>query len=167
VTLSLARLLLPGFCFLVDEEETGQQHFIASSGTSAPRRGSRPFEAQLRDKAHEHGEETLSGRRVCWFRLASQRPFLPPDDDRSTTEILRAALASSGRSPASHQHALMRINGIVGGMLSRSERAQTPEQALAVLEHRFCEDDEFADLIAIPEFELYLRRKASGRTSSA
>jgi hypothetical protein len=59
----------------------------------------------------------------------------------------------------------MRVNGIVGGMLSKDERAQAPEQALAILEHKFGDNTEFTDLYADSDFRLYLLRKAHDRVT--
>ncbi len=164
--LSLSQHLLPGFCFLIDEDEEGLR-MVASSGTSTPpRNGRRPLEARLRDKARDFGEAHVSGRRVLWHQLAAQTDFALPDDARSTTQILRDAIANSTSStelPA----LLMRINGIVGGILSKGERAQSEAQALSVLEHRFESDPELNHMFENADFRLYLCRKAAERIAHA
>lgn len=58
---------------------------------------------------------------------------------------------------------IKRINGIVGGILSKAERAQSETQALAILQHRFGTDQEFQDLLNTNDFQLFLRRKAAKR----
>ncbi len=140
---------------------------VASSGTSTPpRNGRRPLEARLRDKARDFGEAHVSGRRVLWHQLAAQTDFALPDDARSTTQILRDAIANSTSStelPA----LLMRINGIVGGILSKGERAQSEAQALSVLEHRFESDPELNHMFENADFRLYLCRKAAERIAHA
>jgi hypothetical protein len=161
---TLTRHLLPGFAFLIDEE-SGDQYLYSTSGTSIPHRTGKPVEAQLRDRAYAHGEQTLSGRRVSWFRLVSQRPFALPDDQRSTSDLLRSAITRAGIPAADHNRTFMRVNGIVGGMLSKDERAQAPEQALAILEHKFGDNTEFTDLYADSDFRLYLLRKAHDRVT--
>jgi hypothetical protein len=164
--LALTRNLLPCFSFLIDEDEDGFR-LISSSGTVVPGGVSRgPQVAQLRDEAYESGESVLSGRRVLWFQFAEQTNFSVPDDPRDTTRILLGALASA--LPARDIEKLYRrINGIVGGMLGKQERAQSETQALAVLEQRFATDPELGHLMEIPDFRLYLRRKAADRVRRA
>jgi hypothetical protein len=160
--LALTRNLLPGFSFLIDEDEDGFR-LISSSGTVVPGGVSRgPQLAQLRGKAHETGESVVSGRRVLWFQFAVQTNFSVPDDPRETTPILLGVLASA--LPGQDSEKLQkRINGIVGGMLGKQERAQSEAQALAVLEQRFAADRDLGHLMEIPDFRLYLRRKAADR----
>ena len=163
--LALAHSLLPGFCFLIDDDEEADGcRLVSSLGTRVPAasNGQRSQAAQLRDKSHDSGEAVVSDRRVRWFQLASQSDFSVPEDERGTTDLLRDSLASM-EDASSVPGLVMRINGIVGGMLSRNERAQTESQALAVLEHRFELDPELHRLMAVPDFRLYLRRKAAAR----
>ncbi len=160
--LSLSQHLLPGFCFLIDEDEEGLR-LVTSPGTwTPPRNGRKSLEARLRDKSRNFGEAHVSGRRVLWYQLASQANFVLPDDARSTTQILRDAIASA--APPTESPALfMRINGIVGGILSKGERAQSEARALSVLEHRFESDPELKHLLENADFCLYLCRKAAER----
>jgi uncharacterized protein DUF955 len=160
--LALTRHLLPGFCFLIDEDEDGFRP-ISSSGTTIPGgTGRGPRVARLRDKAHQSGEAVVSGRRVLWFQFAAQSDFSVPDDCRTTTGILRDSLASVV-APSEIEKLVLKINGIVGGMLGKEERAQSESQALAVLEHRFASDPALDRLMHNPDFRLYLRRKAADR----
>jgi hypothetical protein len=160
--LALSGNLLPGFCFLIDEDEDGFR-LIRSPGTTVPGGiGRGPQLAQLRDKAHESGEAIVSGRRVLWFQFAVQPNFSVPEDRRRTTDILREALASV--VPSSEiEKLVLRINGIVGGMLGSEDRAQSESQALAILEQRFTSDRVLDHLTKIPDFQLYLKRKAADR----
>lgn len=160
--LALARNLLPGFCFLVDEDEDGFR-LIRSSGTTVPGGASRgPQVAQLRDKAHQFGDAIVSGRRVLWFQFAAQPDFVVPEDGRGTTNILREALASVA-TQSEMEKLVLRVNGIVGGMLGKEDRAQSASQALAILEQRFGSDPALEHLMDIPDFRLYLKRKAADR----
>jgi hypothetical protein len=52
-------------------------------------------------------------------------------------------------------------------MLGRQERAQSEAQALAVLEQRFAADPDLGQLMELPDFRLYLRRKAADRVKNA
>lgn len=157
--LALARNLLPGFCFLVAEGE-GEFRDIISSGTRLPAfRPGRSLEAQLCDTSHNFGESVLSDKRVLWFQLSSPVNFTLPYDERSTTQILRDSLKRENGTIA----LFMKINGIVGGMLSKKERAQSETQALSVLEHRFSTDPDLRHFLDDADFQLYLRRKVSER----
>ena len=159
--IALKHNLLPGFCFLVDEDEDGYRT-ITSSGTNLPTRygGGRQI-AGLREKAVYAGESWLAGRRVLWFQLATQEQFTLREDPRTTSQLLRDAIARHVADNDSVR-AFNRINGIVGGMLSR-DRAQNEAQAMAMLSHRFEDDSEFFDIFRDSDFDLYLRRKASER----
>ena len=144
--IALKHNLLPGFCFLVDEDEDGYRT-ITSSGTNLPTRygGGRQI-AGLREKAVYAGESWLAGQRVLWFQLATQEQFTLREDPRTTSQLLRDAIA---RHVADDRvRAFNRINGIVGGMLSK-DRAQNEAQAMAMLSHRFEDDSEFFDISEI------------------
>ena len=162
--LSLAQNLLPGFCFLIDEDYE-ELTLVRSSGTTIPAyNGRKPREVQLREKAHDFGETTVSGRRVLWFLLSSQENFTLPEDERSTPDLLLDSLVYM-TDQSVVPVLIKRINGIVGGMLSKPERAQNKAQALSILEHRFNSDPELQCLMELPDFRLYLRRKATERIS--
>jgi hypothetical protein len=108
----------------------------------------------------------VSGRRVLWFQFAVQSAFCLPEDERTTTDILRHALATV--VTASEVLVLeMLINGIDGGVLGKDDRAQSESQALAVLEQRFASDTDLRHMMEIPDFQLYLRRKAASRVKTA
>jgi hypothetical protein len=160
--LSLAQNLLPGFCFLIDDDYD-EPTLVRSSGTTVPAREDRDsWEIQLREDAHGFGETTVSGRRVLWFRFSSQEIFTLPEDERSTRDLLLDSLVrTTDRSIISAL--VKRINGIVGGMLSKPERVQSTTQALSILEHRFSSDPELQCLMELSDFRLYLRRKAAER----
>lgn len=164
--LALTRNLLPGFCFLIDEDEDGFR-VVSSSGTKVPGGDTEaPQIAQLRDKAHESGEAVVSGRRILWFQFAVQSDFFLPEDERGTTDILQTALATVA-PPSEVPTLVMVINGIVGGMLGKADRAQSESQAMAVLEQRFASDPDRENLMQIPDFRLYLKRKAAARVKVA
>jgi len=164
--LALTRNLLPGFSFLIDEDEDGFR-LVSSSGTMVPGGSARtPQIAHLRDKAHQSGEAVVSGRRVLWFQFGAQSAFSLPEDKRKTTEILRDALVTVISLSEVPTLATI-INGIVGGMLGKEDRAQSERQALAVLEQRFASDPDLRHLMEKSDFRLYLKRKAAGRVKTA
>jgi hypothetical protein len=163
--LSLSRNLMPGFCFLIDEDQD-ELTLVKSSGTAMPaRRDGESWERGLSSVAHDKGEAVVSGRRILWFRLVAPVNFALTHDSRSTTQLLRDAITQVGRKRDSLSLA-MRVNGIVGGLLSREERAQSVEKALSVLEYRFAASHpDLQDLMEVPDFRTYLRRKALERVT--
>lgn len=163
--LSLSRNLLPGFCFLIDEDQD-EFTLVKSSGTVMPAwRAGESQEKTLSSLAYDRGEAVVSGRRILWFQLAAAVSFALAQDSRSTTQLLRDAITQAGRE-LDGQGLAMRINGIVGGLLSREERAQNVETALSVLEYRFAASHpDLLDLMKVPDFKTYLRRKALERVA--
>ncbi|GAB3816657.1 hypothetical protein GCM10027605_66060 [Micromonospora zhanjiangensis] len=152
----LRNLLQPGFLFkfkVGDERRT-----YASPGTVTPAGCGQLGERALRDSSAEWGVANVSDRRVEWFRLTDFEPFVPVPGSPSATVLLRSAIASCELDAARRQRMLLSINGVVGGSLS-VERAHTPQQALALLRHKFDSKSEYEEVAAHPSFDLYLRRK--------
>jgi len=167
--LTLSRSLLPGFCFLIDEGMEAPT-LIKSSGTvTPPLREGKSWGPQFRAAAYDNGMAVVSDRRVLWFQLAAQATFSLPADDRTTKQLLHDSIAQAERDQNDRRLA-MRINAIVGGLLSKAERAASAETALSVLEYRFtASHPDLRRFMEIPDFRLYLRRKAAervGRVSS-
>lgn len=84
--------------------------------------------------------------------------------------MLRDEPARLSVSPARQQRLCWRINGIVGGILSKDERAQSEEQALAIVHHRLEDEDDpdgpqLRRLLASHGFGLYVRRKVAAWVS--
>jgi hypothetical protein len=104
------------------------------------------------------GQATVSERRVQWFRLTEFEAFEPVPGAPPATSLLRTAIASLDLDAATQQRMLLSINGVVGGSLS-AERANSPQQALAILRHKFKSKDEYGKVTSHPTFDLYLRRK--------
>lgn len=163
--LSLARNLLPGFCFLV-EENRGKPTLIKSSGTvTPPLKAGQSQEAQFRAVAYDSGEAVVSDRRVLWFQFAAPVGFTLPDDERTTTQLLNDSIAQAEGKRAD-RGLYTRINGIVGGLLSKAERAESAEAALSVLEYRFTTSHpELGHFMRLADFKTYLRRKALERVT--
>lgn len=165
--LSFTRNLQLGFCFLV-EKDRDVLTVIKSSGTElADISEGRKGEAQLRAKAYDSGQVVVSGRRVLWFQLAAPASLSPSADGRSAKQLLGDAIAQAGRE--SESRALtVRINSIVGGLLSKEDRAQSVTVALTVLEYRFpASHPDLKDFMDIPDFRLYLRKRAAARVERA
>jgi Zn-dependent peptidase ImmA (M78 family) len=163
--LSLSRNLLPGFCFLVEENQE-QATLIKSSGTVTPTL--RPGQSQVtkfRAMAYDHGEAVVSDRRVLWFQLAAPVSFSLPADERTTAQLLNDSIAQA-EGKRGDRALVMRINGIVGGLLSKEERAESAATALSVLEYRFTTSHpELEHFMLLADFKTYLRRKAQERVT--
>ncbi|WP_157746968.1 ImmA/IrrE family metallo-endopeptidase [Micromonospora rifamycinica] len=152
----LRDLLQPGFLFTF--EVKSDRRFYTSPGTVMPTSSSRLRISSLREASADSGTAYVGGRRVDWFRLTDFAAFEPAPGSQSATELLRSAINSHENDPEFQQKLLLSINGVVGGSLS-AERARHPEQALALLRHKFDSKPEFQEIVNDPSFDLYLRRK--------
>jgi hypothetical protein len=163
--LSLSRNLLPGFCFLVEENQE-QPTLIKSSGTITPTlTEGKSQEAQIHALAYDNGEVVVSDRRILWFQLAAPVSFSLPEDGRTTTQLLNDSIAQA-QGKRGDRTLAMRINGIVGGLLSKEERAESAAAALSVLEYRFTTSHpELQHFMVLADFRIYLRRKALERVT--
>ena len=102
---------------------------------------------------------------MLWFQLAAPVSFSLPEDGRTTTQLLNDSIAQAEGKPGDRTLA-MRINGIVGGLLSKEERAGSPATALSVLEYRFTTSHpELRHFMLLADFRTYLRRKALERVT--
>lgn len=155
----LKGVLQPGFCFRLREGLSDR--LFLSHGTSLPARMA-GFDRQLmRNLSEDFGESVVGGRPVEWFRLASFDEFVPAEDSRTATEILRSLVISAESDEQRQAWLHQSINGVVGGMLS-TDRAKSRTQALAILQQRFRVKLEYGDLVADPDFDVYLRKKVEG-----
>ncbi|MFC0533027.1 ImmA/IrrE family metallo-endopeptidase [Phytohabitans kaempferiae] len=152
----LRRLLQPGFCFSF--REGNERRVFTSSGTALPTmQGDFDFRA-IAAIAEDHGRTRLAGRMVEWFRLSDFGRFEPSNDPRTATTLLRSAIADHEHDSAGQRSHFLSINGVVGGSLS-VERAETPEQALSILRHKFKSKSQYGAISTHPNFDLYLRKK--------
>lgn len=152
----LRSLLQPGFLFTFQVQ--AERRLYTSSGTVVPAAFNQLRTGALGESSVDSGAAYVGGRRVEWFRFTDFAAFKPAPGSQSATELLRSAIASHESDPGLQQKLLLRINGVVGGSLS-AERAQRPEQALALLRHKFDSKPEFDEVVKHPDFDLYLRRK--------
>lgn len=139
---------------------------IKSPGTVTPSWAEEGFQKRkLRDMAYDYGTAVVSGRRVLWFQLAPPVSFSLPEDGRTTTQLLRDSIAQAeGRYE--DRGLATRINGIVGGLISKEERVQSADSALSVLEYRFpASHPDLRHFMEIEDFRTYLRRKAMERVA--
>lgn len=152
----LRGLLQPGFLFTFQVQ--AERRVYSSPGTVVPAASNELQLKDLRDSSAGSGVASVGGRRIDWFRLTDFAAFKPAPGGHSATELLRSAIASRESNPILQQKLLLSINGVVGGSLS-AERATRPEQALALLRHKFDGKPEFQEVVNDPNFDLYLRRK--------
>lgn len=152
--------LQPGFAFTyVDHDKTTK--VVTSPGTAPLGWHAGHDPEALSRLAFDSGRKTVGGRVVRWFRLTEFSEVMAVADPRSTTQLLRSAIAAGVADASRHNALFQSMNGVAGGSLS-SERATTAEQALAILRHKFAFSDrpEYSLVIGHPDFERYLHRKA-------
>jgi Zn-dependent peptidase ImmA (M78 family) len=157
----LSQCLLPGFLFEISEEDSWRT--VRSSGTHVPssvRRGKK-----LTDHSHSHGSLNFAGRKIRWYQFSSFQSSAVTSDPRSATDLLRAAIAKETTSSLTADQLFLKINGVVGGMLSR-DRFSTEDQALAILEQRFASETGYRSVTDSPEFAAYLKKKATERLTA-
>lgn len=152
----LRSLLQPGFLFTFQVQ--AERRIYSSPGTIAPAASDELRLQALRESSAGSGVASVGGRRVEWFRLTDFAAFTRAPGSHSATDLLRSAIAAHESNPDLQQKLLLSINGVVGGSLS-AERARRPEQALALLRHKFDGKPEFQEVVNHPDFDLYLRRK--------
>ncbi len=156
----LRLMLQPGFCFLVPHK--GRLHPFLSPGTSLPKGTRSLIGWNLRKMERcsiDFGEATLADTRVRWYRLIDMRSAEPVDDPRTTTQLARSAIATYEADPDRAEKMFQSINGVAAGSLS-ADRADTVEQVLAILRHKFADESRFGAVVDHPDFDLYLRRKS-------
>ncbi len=152
----LRSLLQPGFLFTF--RVGAERRIYTTPGTVVPAVSKQLQTQELRRSSADSGATFVGSRQVEWFRFTDFAAFQPAPGSQSATELLRSAIAAHESDPE-HQHKLLlSINGVVGGSLS-AERAKRPEQALALLRHKFDGKPEFQEIVRHPSFDLYLRRK--------
>lgn len=159
LVMRLREMLQPGFAFIYPAN--GQRECAKSSGAVIPRQITRVYGLsvpELRKLSKDYGMVTVSEREVHWFRLVDYDSLVPVQDARTTTEILRSAISAVISELVEQLGAFASINGVAGGSLSK-ERANSAEQALAILRHKFTEC-KYPQVVQHPDFDLYLRRKA-------
>ncbi|MFG1674129.1 ImmA/IrrE family metallo-endopeptidase [Micromonospora sp. NPDC049282] len=153
----LRHLLQPGFVFTFTVR--GERRTYTSPGTVTPIGTSARRDTQALKRASiDSGQNVVSDRIVEWFRLTEFEAFEPVPGSPSATNLLRSAIAFHEPDAKLQQKILLSINGIVGGSLS-ADRARTPQQALAILRHKFDGRAEYREIIEHSDFDLYLRRK--------
>ncbi|MDR7167571.1 hypothetical protein J2W56_001290 [Nocardia kruczakiae] len=129
-------------------------------GTSIPPEG---FHA-LTDSAEGHGQSTLHGNTVCWWRLTGSVSALPEDaDPRPTTELLRSAINSGESDPAAAKWIEQSANGKVGGW-TKDDAGRPAEELYATLCYRF-KTVAYSWIATHPDFQLWLARKARAKAS--
>lgn len=149
--LALRRVLLPGYVFLVP----GLDHAVVSTGTFVP-----PGTEDYSQLAKYSGRHPHQGSLIRWYQFCATESLpVTPQASVTATEMLRIALTAA--RPEKDVSALMKkINGVVGGTLTRTRAAVSAGTIFAALEQRFRNDPMYEDLMVIDEFRRYLRQKA-------
>lgn len=145
----LVAMLQPGFVFQFDDGYSTR--VLASPGTRYDDRLS------LKAKALRSGAEYVSGNTLRWYQFNTPEQYRPDSDSRTTTQILRDAIALSVESPSDRLKIQQGVNGVVGSALS-SHAGASVDQTLSMLRYR-CRTSSYGFLMGVPDFETYLRRK--------
>ncbi|MFE7442192.1 ImmA/IrrE family metallo-endopeptidase [Streptomyces chartreusis] len=159
--IALARHLLPGHAFFVDDV------FAISQGTSWP--GTPPLndstvEQYLRNAVSVE-EFFHQGRKVLWALMIPQS-VLPEfvhcveADDRTPHKVLTACCTRIFGADLAISKALS-INGVVGGVTRDLQLSWNVEAIAAVVHDRIQSRSDLREVLRDPEFAIYLHRKAS------
>jgi hypothetical protein len=158
--LTMARYLIPGFA-LFAERSGGDDPLLVWS------RGSSGFNTSLTNAIQngiDRGMVLVAGKRVDWVRFVDQQELVVAEDERSTSQILRDAIATAGSTVDPHK-LFMSVNGVVGGKLS-TDRTSSAEGMYAALRHNFDLDRRIPAVVKeSADFDLYLVRKAQERAA--
>lgn len=160
--LAVRRVLMAGWVFQINN----QLSLYSSPGTVClpSERGPLQLRMALQEMAHDQGDVVLAGNNVRWWRLAAPSPLPEADDDpRTDTELLRAAIAACTPEEDQRHHRLQSANGKVGGG-ANDAAGRDPASIYEGLWHRFEGDGRFDDLMARPEFAVWLARKSRRRS---
>jgi hypothetical protein len=144
----LRRALLAGWVFMWADSA------LASTGTDVDVMSA--SRSDLREVADDYGSALLNGVLIHWFRMFRAAEIPDADSDaRSTTELLKAAIAAVEADEGNRLHRLQSANGRVGGSL-QNVAGRSPQELYSQLLYRFPEEE----LRNQPEFTTWLARKA-------
>ncbi|MFD4750308.1 ImmA/IrrE family metallo-endopeptidase [Streptomyces rubiginosohelvolus] len=158
--MALASYLPAGYVFLV----RGMNRMIRSPGTEVtfPLVGPlwEQFES-LKEQSVRSGSITHQDQQLDWFELFDSIPSAPvPIDERRSTEILADVLTLT--SPESDiPSRVQSIMAKVGGVLSQRKDLSDVEDIHTLLVYKFQADQRYADLLEVPEFRIYLRKRSA------
>lgn len=160
--LALRRVLMAGWVFQINNQVV----HCSSPGTARlpSARGPLQLRIALQSMAHDQGDVVLAGNTVRWWRLAAPSPLPDADEDpRTDTELLRAAIVACTPEEDQRHHRLQSANGKVGGG-ANDAAGRDAASIYEGLWHRFEADGRFDDLMARPEFRMWLARKSRRRS---
>ncbi|MFF5802022.1 hypothetical protein [Streptomyces sp. NPDC012746] len=158
--IALARQLLPGHAFIID------QSFAISRGTPWP--GRAPLSEieieQYLERSVTVEEFTHQGRTIFWALTAdSAFPLVPrqrdSDDIRTPHQVLLACCSRIFGDESATAKA-QSINGVVGGMTKDSDLAWHETAIISVVSQRIAEKEGLREVLTDYEFPLYLEKKA-------
>lgn len=160
---ALRRSLLPGWAF----SSYGGSRVVVTPGTAVPHSLQGPLAVlnYLHKESVESGAANLNDFDVEWFRLHELRE--PPSakcDPRSTTGILRDALAVVSEDAEEQAHLVNVANGVIGAMWNKSH-GKGPADLFSALRYRAAEHSELSLMLDVPDFDLWLGRKIEERQS--
>lgn len=148
ILMRLKDILQPGFRFAYPAGPS--RKIFTSPGTAFPAR------------PRESGTVRVAGQEVHWARFVDFSDPLPVEDVRTTSDLLRSAIAAAEADEGERLRLFRSIQGVAAGCLSK-DRADTTNQALAILRQKFASLSEHNSVTQHTDFDLFMRRKACER----
>lgn len=159
---ALRDFLPPGHVLAVLEPLRVVRYLFRSDGTNVntPHRGERLDFSTLNAVATEHAAIPFANQTLYWWYFEPTSSLLvESDDDRRPTEIVRDMLADVFADQDEREAAFRSIQAVSGYAKNVASNYE-PSTLLATLRQRFAQRPEFREVVAHPDFELWLSRRA-------
>lgn len=152
--IALVRNLPVGFAFEVDGR------VFRSPGTvlPAPRYTLLNRSAWI-ERAAAHGRERFRSKSIKWFRFEEYAELAIPEDPRDVTQLLKDAIGAVTDMPSERDSLLRKVNGVIGYAVTKEDRTSYA-RIHATIKHRLRARPDLAELLAQPDFDLFLVKKA-------
>ena len=160
--IATARALPPGFAFVLD---SGRIHRSDGTILPCPSYDSLRTSRMWTSAADQSGKFVLGRKTVRWFKFERFEDPLNVDDVRSPTQILLDAIATLTDDESERKSLQLRVNGVIGAAMTSPESRTSPARALAVMRHRIRGRPDLVDLVDVPDFELFLHKRAAAHGS--
>jgi hypothetical protein len=115
--------------------------------------------AALKRQAVDSGSVLHQGQKVFWYSFWNPRAPRVDADPRRSVQILRDSIAQTGLEGAALETLRMSVSGVIGAAVGDTT-VNDPSQLFGVISQRVAADDRFATLVDVPDFRLFLERKA-------
>lgn len=115
--------------------------------------------AELRQQAVESGSVWHQNQTVFWYSFWNPQAPRADTDSRRSVQILRDAIAQTGLTGSALESLRMSVSGVIGAAVGDTT-VNDPSQLLGIITQRVAVDNRFAPLADVPDFQLFLERKA-------